>query len=168
MAAIKRSFREGDHIVHHRYGVGVVEAIDKKILNGMKKTYYRIKTSEMTYWVPVSGDIQSDIRKVSSLSTVKSALTLIRKKPEKIADHHRARTDKIKDRAYDLALMTKARIMRDLHGRQMKKSLNFQNQMILDKLKKEFVAEWEIVDEIDPEDAMKKLEEALSISASKK
>ena len=167
MAASERLFKKGEYIVHHRYGVGEVEGIDKKLLEGEKQIFYRVKTSEMTYWLPVSVDHTSDIRKVSSSSTFHSVLSLIRKKPEKIAKHHRSRTDKIKSRASDLALTTKARIMRDLYGRQVKKNLNFQDQMTLDKLKKQFAAEWVVAEDIDQLEAMRKLEEALFESASK-
>lgn len=167
MAVSELLFRKGEHIVHHRYGVGIVEGIDKKLLNGEKQTFYRVKTSEMTYWLPVSLDHVSEIRKVSSPSTFRSALSLIRRKPEKIAEHHRSRTDRIKNRASDLALTTKARIMRDLYGRQVKKNLNFQDQTILDKLKKQFAAEWVVAENIEQLEAMRKLEEALFISASK-
>jgi RNA polymerase-interacting CarD/CdnL/TRCF family regulator len=167
MAASDRIFKKGEYIVHHRYGVGHVEGVEKKMINGKKRTFYRVKTNEMTYWLPVSKDHTGDIRKVSAPSTFRSVLSLIRKKPEKIAEHHRSRKKEIKNQSLDLALNTKARIMRDLYGLQVQRELNFQDQNTLEKLKKQFIAEWIVAEDIDESEAMRKLEDALYTSASK-
>lgn len=167
MAISTRKLKKGEYVVHHKYGVGQVRSIDKKTLNGKKKSLYRIKTPEMTFWLPVKEDHTRVIRKVSAPSTFRSTLFLIRKKPKKIAKHHRSRKKKIKNRAMDLSLTKKARIMRDLYGRQVRKNLNFQDQMTLEKLKRQFVREWAVSAEIDHDEALHKLEDALITSASK-
>ena len=49
------SLQKGDWIVHQRYGVGEVRAIDKKKLAGKERKYFRVKTQKgATYWLPIN------------------------------------------------------------------------------------------------------------------
>jgi len=38
------SYTKGDWIVHARYGVGQVKGMEKKLIEGEKKLFYKVKT----------------------------------------------------------------------------------------------------------------------------
>ena len=56
------TFSKGEWIVHHYYGVGQVKGIEKKVLDGSKVAYYRVKTRNSQYWVPVESEDNSRLR----------------------------------------------------------------------------------------------------------
>jgi len=168
MAVSDRMLEKGDWVVHHLHGVGQIKGVVKRKVNGKKQMYYRVQTNDLTYYLQVSEDHIKEIRSVSAPSTFRSMLSLIRKEPKQIAEHHRTRKKRIQKAATKLSLKAKARMIRDLYGRQIRKKLNFRDQMTLEKLKKQFVAEWAVSDEkLDKEEAMRKLNDALYTSATR-
>ena len=94
-------------------------------------------------------------------------LSLIRKKPEDIAEQYGRKKRKVTTTLVDSSLSTKARLIRDLHGCQVRRELNFNDQMMLEKLKQQFVEEWAVASGLKKSLIMKKLEDALEESAEK-
>ena len=167
MATSANDLKKGDYVVHAAHGVGKVLGIEKKELNGKLRKFYKVKTNSFTYWIPIKKFRKDKIRKVSSPHTFQNMLTLIRKKPKKIAQQYRSRKKKVTTALSESSLKAKARMIRDLYGRQMRKDLNFNDQMALEKLKKHFVDEWVVASGMKKDAAMEKLDKALNTSAAK-
>ena len=79
-----------------------------------------------------------------------------------------ARNKEILEALSNTSIYVKARMIRDLHGKQEETKLNFTEEDALTKMKKQFVNEWSIIKEEDRELLKEKLEQALAISASKR
>lgn len=167
MAAAVKKIEKGDYVVHTAHGVGMVTGVEKKELGGKLKEFYRVKTNSLTYWIPVKSVRKDKIRRVSSPHTFENMLSLIRRQPRKIAKQYRSRQKKVSTALTESSLRARARMIRDLHGRQVRKDLNFNDQMALEKLKKHFVEEWVIASGMEKKEAMEKLNQALSASAAK-
>ena len=60
------TFSKGQWIVHHYYGVGQVKGIEKKVLDGQEWSYYKVKTRNSQYWIPVQSEDNSRLRPLSS------------------------------------------------------------------------------------------------------
>lgn len=158
--------KKGDYVVHSAHGVGKVMGVENKELNGKKKKLYRIKTNNFVYWIPVKKTAGKKIRKVSSPHTFQNMLSLIRKRPKIIARQYRSRKKQVSSALKTPSLRSRARMIRDLYGRQIRKDLNFNDQLALEKLKKNFIEEWSVSAGIDKATAKKKLDMALRKSAS--
>jgi len=154
-------------IVHAAHGVGTIKGKTTKIIDGHKKMFYTVKTDRLTYWIPAKDPNTERIRKLRAPSTFQSVLTLIRKKPKKLSNNFRSRLKYINGELAKCSLKANAALIRDLHGRNMEKSLHINESRIFDKLKKQFIIEWSISADIDQDEAEQRLNDALSESVEK-
>lgn len=160
-------YGEGDWIVHSRYGVGRVQGKDTKKLNGKERTFLRVKTNNGEFWLPVNKTDVDHIRPVALKSTFENILSTIRNVPDELADDYRSRQRYLSEVLDRGELEEISRLIRDLNARQYYKKLTMNEQEVLGRLKKRFVDEWIISAEIDSQDASRRLEEALLMSAKK-
>lgn len=161
------TYATGDWIVHAYYGVGQVKGIERKILDGEKKLFFKVKTFDGVYWLSVVKTDVEYIRPITSKNQIKQALTTIRKAPEPLPHDHNKRNKAITEAIKDTSLISKAEMLRNLHGKQAEAKLNFTEEDALVKLKKQFVNEWAVVSGTDRVELEEKLERALMTSAEK-
>ena len=161
-------FNIGDWIVHYYHGVGQVKDIVEKGLDGNEKTFYKVKTREIEYWIPIEDADSDHLEPIRSKGDFEGALEILASKPEPIAEHHKSRKKKIHYRWMDGKLMSRARLMRDLNGRLKLEKLSFSEKSMLEKVRKYFINEWIIVDEnLTKSQAKKKIRKALKLSVKK-
>jgi RNA polymerase-interacting CarD/CdnL/TRCF family regulator len=161
-------FGKGDWIVHARYGVGQVEGMEKKVLDGEKHIFLKVKTFNCMYWLPMAGMDADRIRPVTSEYRLNKALKLIRQAPAELPKDHNKRQKAIAQVFKDTSLYEMACMIRDLHGRQAEARLNFLEEDALKKLRAQFVNEWAIVKQTDRVELEAKLGEALADSLEKR
>jgi RNA polymerase-interacting CarD/CdnL/TRCF family regulator len=161
------TFSKGDWIVHAHYGVGQVKGIEKKELEGEKKLFFRVKTFEGVYWLSVVRTDVEYIRPITSEYQIKRALTIVRKPPEKLPENHTKRNKLITEALKDPSLYPKVRMIRDLNGKQEESKLNFTEEDAFLKMKKQFVNEWSVVQNMDRKILEEKLDKALETSLEK-
>ena len=139
-------FDIGDWIVHYYHGVGQVKDILVKGLEGNEKTFYKVTTKDIDYWIPIEDEDSDHIEPVRSIKDFEEALEMLASKPEPIAKHHKSRKKKIHDRWMDGDLINRAKLLRDLNGRLKLKKLSFSEKEMLSKVQNYFISEWLIVD----------------------
>jgi len=161
------TYSKGDWIVHAHYGVGQVRGIEKKVLDGENKLFFRVKTFDGVYWLSVVRTDVEYIRPITSEHQIKRALTIIRKPPEKLPENHTHRNKAISDALSDPSLYAKARMIRDLNGKQQMSKLNFTEEDAFLKMKRQLLNEWSVVEDKDHEILQEKLDKALEISVDK-
>jgi RNA polymerase-interacting CarD/CdnL/TRCF family regulator len=161
------TYSKGDWIVHAHYGVGQVKGIEKKELDGEKKLFFKVKTFDGVYWLSVVKTDVEYIRPITSEYQIRRALTIIRRPPEKLPENHVQRNKAISDALKASALNTKARMIRDLNGKQQVSKLNFSEEDALLKMKKQLLNEWSVVEDTDRKVLEEKLEKALETSIEK-
>lgn len=142
----KTRFQVGDWIVHYFHGVGKIEGIVDKGLDGKEKTYYKVSTKDMDYWIPMEDQMSGHIEPIRSKTEFENALIELTKPPKPIGKHHKTRKKRIHERWLDGKLSSRARLLRDLHGRRKLEKLSFNEREILDKVRKYFINEWLITD----------------------
>ncbi|MHA1280437.1 MAG: CarD family transcriptional regulator [Candidatus Helarchaeota archaeon] len=169
MVAIKNSrFEIGDWIVHYYYGVGKVEDIVEKGLDGNEKIFYKVSTKEIDYWIPVEKENVDHIKPIRPKKDFNKALDILAEAPEPIAQHHKTRKKCIHERWLEGNLGSRAKLLRDLHGRLKLEKLSFSEKEMFEKVRRFFINEWIISDKsLTQEEARKKIREALLISVEK-
>jgi RNA polymerase-interacting CarD/CdnL/TRCF family regulator len=167
MTTLQQTYSEGDWIVHAYYGVGQVKGRDKKSLGGEKQSFFKVKTFNSVYWLPIKKADVDHIRPLASLYQIRRALSLIRKAPEELSNDYKIRGKAISKALRDVSLYAKARMIRDLHGKKFTSKLNISDQEALEKMKKQFLIEWAVVKENDPQELEEKLRQALHTSIEK-
>ena len=139
-------FDIGDWIVHYYHGVGQVKSVVEKGLEGNEKTFYKVTTKDIGYWIPVEDEDSDHIEPIRTPGDFEEALEILASEPVPIAKHHKSRKKKIHDRWLDGNLMSRAELLRDLNGRLKLKKLSFSEKEMLEKVQKYFINEWLIVD----------------------
>ena len=167
MSVQQSTYSKGDWIVHAHYGVGQVRGIEKKELDGEKKVFFRVKTFDGVYWLSVVRTNVDYIRPITSEYQIRRALAMIRKPPKKLPENHTKRNKLIIEAVRNPSLYSKARMIRDLNGKQQESKLNFTEEDAFLKMKKQLLNEWSIVKEMDRDVLEEKLEKALETSIAK-
>jgi RNA polymerase-interacting CarD/CdnL/TRCF family regulator len=126
-----------------------------------------VKTFDGIYWLSVFRTDVEYIRPITSKYQIKRALTIVRKSPEKLPENHSKRNKLIHEALNDPSLYPKARLIRDLSGKQKESKLNFTEEDALLKMKKQFLNEWSVVQNMDREVLEEKLDKALETSLEK-
>jgi RNA polymerase-interacting CarD/CdnL/TRCF family regulator len=165
---IKSKYKIGDWIVHHQFGIGEIKDILEKGLDENRKTFYKVQTKKNTYWLPVGEEDSDRIEPLRNKKTFKHALAILAEKPEKIAKNHKSRKKQIQERWKEGDLESRARLLRDLNGRDNRKSLNFNERQMVKKIRTQFIDEWLLVDHsLDRKEAKEKIYKALKESEGK-
>jgi RNA polymerase-interacting CarD/CdnL/TRCF family regulator len=167
MRADRGEYSKGDWIVHAYYGVGKVENKDKKVLEGEKREYLKVKTTNGVYWLPEAQCEAEHIRPIASNYQLRKAIGLIKKEPNILPKDHNQRRKQIQKVLHDVSLYARAGLLRDLYAKRVSSKLNYSEEEVLNRLRKVIVDEWEVVKDLDRDEIKVRLEEALAVSAAK-
>ena len=161
------TFSKGEWIVHHYYGVGQVKGIEKKMLDGTEVSYYKVKTRNSQYWIPVESEDNSRLRPLSSPTEIKKLARILRRKPNEMDPDHMQRKRLIKEVLDEGSLLDMARLIRDLSARQVEKKLNPTEEDALKRFRDRLVREWSVCMEQDMEAANVEFQACLDKSMAK-
>jgi RNA polymerase-interacting CarD/CdnL/TRCF family regulator len=167
MTTLQQTYSTGDWIVHAYYGVGQVKGRDKKTLAGEKQSFFKVKTFNGVYWLPIKKADVDHIRPLASKYQIRRALSLIRKAPKILPNDYKIRGKAISKALKDVSLYAKARMIRDLNGKKYSSKLNISDQEALEKMKKQFLNEWAVIKDENKQELEEKLNEALHSSIEK-
>ncbi len=166
MTQIHLELKEGDWIVHASHGLGQITGMDAKEFQGDVRAYYVVKTSQITYWLPVAESASARIRPLSSETDFQEALNQIGSEPQPLSEAFRKRLEYIKQQVDSCSLMKKAALIRDLHARNVQRDIHINEKKILEKLQGQFVEEWIIACCIEREAAWSQMYLALKKSSA--
>ena len=161
-------FEIGDNIVHYYYGVGKVVDIVEKGIEKDKAIFYKVQTRDIVYWIPIDNEDVDHIEPIRSKQAFDNALEILSQAPEPIANHHKTRKKRIHERWLIGDLISRAELLRDLHGRQKIERLSFSEKQMMEKVRLQYINEWVKADQsIDKRSAKKKIRNALKQSFAK-
>jgi CarD family transcriptional regulator len=161
------TFSKGEWIVHHYYGVGQVKGIEKKMLDGAEESYYKVKTRNSQYWIPVESEDNSRLRPLSSPAEIKKIGRILRRKPSEMDADHMQRKRLLKEVLDQGSLLDMARVIRDLSARQVEKKLNPTEEDALKRFRDRLVREWAVCMEQEIEEATLEFQACLDKSLAK-
>jgi RNA polymerase-interacting CarD/CdnL/TRCF family regulator len=167
MTSAVQHYEVGEWIVHANYGVGQIKGVETKSLDGREYNFLIVEALNCKYWLPVNKTDVEHVRPLSTEENFKSALKLIKKKPDTLAKDYKARAKQIAERLSNCSLIEQARLIRDLSGRRLTKKSNVSDDDVFYRIQKRFLDEWVVATEIDRNDAEAMLEDALQVSAKK-
>ena len=162
MATEENEYSRGDWIVHSYYGVGKVKKIERKMINGEKKKFYRVESDASIYWIPVEGANESHIRALAKASTIRRALNLLKEKPKEMASSFKVRQTRIKEVLAEGNLRPMIRLVRDLWGRSQVSNLSMTELNALRQAMENLVVESAVAEGTSNEVATSKLIELLN------
>jgi RNA polymerase-interacting CarD/CdnL/TRCF family regulator len=158
-----RTYSKGDRIVHSRYGIGLIKDIEEKSISGKKTRYYRIKTTDSIFWMPIDQMDSDLLRPLSTPEEIEQAIVALLEPPEEMSANYKIRQIRIQDAQTSNTPTAIAEIIRDLRAyRRKKEALNSTERSAFRSLKQRLVEEWAIVMDMNIEAASSKLETLLN------
>jgi RNA polymerase-interacting CarD/CdnL/TRCF family regulator len=161
-------FKIGDWIVHHNYGVGEVVDIVDKVLDGHHETFFKVSTEDVEYWLPSDKADADHIEPIRSVKDFDQAIEIISKPPDVSTASPSQHRRMLYERWRDGSLPARAALIRDLHGMDSVRKLNYDDKKAFDRAEKFFIMEWIISNpSLTVISAKRLLTEALNLSIQK-
>lgn len=157
----KREFSKGDLAVYPAHGVGYIESIESKEINGDTMNFYMMKIVEngMVIMIPTSNVESVGLREVIPEAEVPEVYKVMKEKAQGADNQtwnrrYREYMDKIKTGSiYDVA-----EVFRDLFQLKLEKDLSFGERKLLDTAQNLLVQELSTAKDIDEKSMMKEIE----------
>lgn len=156
------SLKKGDWIVHTYYGIGQIKSIETKSIGEDKNKYFKVKTKNSTFFIPVDQIDEERIRPVASDYKLRKAKKILKDPPVTYPDDHNERKKMLAETASDSSLEVSAQTIRDLLYRKQIDGLNDYEEKTLQTAEKLFVREWAIIQDIGEEDARERFEKLMN------
>jgi CarD family transcriptional regulator len=137
MSKVAKGFQVDQKVVYPSQGVGIVEAIEKKVIKGEKVPYYRIyiEVTDMTIMVPVDKAASLGVRAIVPKDEALRALDLLAEDFEAISSDWKLRFQTNIDLLKKGGVSDIAAIVRSLYTRQKVKELPIQERKLFESAK---------------------------------
>ncbi len=157
----KKEFSKGDLAVYPAHGVGYIESIESKEINGDTMNFYMMKIVEngMVIMIPTSNVESVGLREVIPENEVPEVYKVMQEKAQNSDNQtwnrrYREYMDKIKTGSiYDVA-----EVFRDLFQLKLEKDLSFGERKLLDTAQNLLVQELSMAKDIDEKAMMQEIE----------
>lgn len=157
-----RAFQVGDLAVYPAHGVGRIEAIESRDINGGKHEFYILKIIEngMVIMIPTNNVKSVGLRDVIGKNDIPKVYEVIRKKKSQASDNqtwnrrYREYMEKIKTGSlYDVAA-----VFRDLFMLKLTKDLSFGERKLLDTAQSLLLKELSLANDTDEATILNEIE----------
>ena len=160
-AATKTAFQEGDLAVYPAHGVGCIESIESREINGDTMKFYMMKIVEngMVIMIPTTNVESVGLREVIPKKEIPEVYKVMQEKVQNMDNQtwnrrYREYMDKIKTGSiYDVA-----EVFRDLFQLRLEKDLSFGERKLLDTAQNLLVQELSTAKDIDEQSMMQEIE----------
>jgi CarD family transcriptional regulator len=157
----KKEFSKGDLAVYPAHGVGYIESIESKEINGDTMNFYMMKIVEngMVITIPTSNVESVGLREVIPVTEVPEVYKVMQEKAQGADNQtwnrrYREYMDKIKTGSiYDVA-----EVFRDLFQLKLEKDLSFGERKLLDTAQNLLVQELSMAKDVDEKAMMTEIE----------
>ncbi len=162
VVSTKKEFFKGDLAVYPAHGVGCIESIESKEINGDTMNFYMMKIVEngMVIMIPTSNVESVGLREVIPETEVPEVYKVMQEKAQGADNQtwnrrYREYMDKIKTGSiYDVA-----EVFRDLFQLKLEKDLSFGERKLLDTAQNLLVQELSTAKDIDEKSMMQEIED---------
>lgn len=161
MAKSTSMYSLGDRIIHRSYGVGQIESIDHKPVNGVKVECFKVKTEHGYFWFPTESTENPRIHPVAPNELLQKALKILRSPPQELELDPLLWQERIDEVQNEGDLLAISLLVRDLAGLKTKSKLQRTQETAFSKLKVRLLREWAAIQNVDPQTIQSKLRACL-------
>lgn len=158
----KNTYTQDDWIAHSSYGIGQIKGIDTKNISGTDTRYYRVKTNDSTFWIPVEQMDSEVLRPLSTPEEIQQAIATLQKPAETMSSNYKMRQKRIKRAYIRNTPKALARLLRDLRAYWRSKGiLNSTERNAYKTIKQRLIEEWVLVKNTKAEKVESRIERFL-------
>ncbi|MFN2138214.1 MAG: CarD family transcriptional regulator [Candidatus Promineifilaceae bacterium] len=135
-----------DWLVHAAFGIGQIVGIEEKGISGTSVAYFKIRTTDSTFWVPVDRMDGEEMRPLFGIADIQLVIAALLRPPRAMPSNSQMRKNEIQRVLLLNSPVDSARLVRDLRARQRERgSLNLEELNAMRSLKRRLVEEWGMV-----------------------
>jgi RNA polymerase-interacting CarD/CdnL/TRCF family regulator len=153
-------------VVHHYYGVGQIDAIECKPLDGVEVECFKVKIENGAYWFPTGNLDNPHIHPVASQALIQRAIEILQSAPHGLDNDPIQWKERIDDVLTDGDFLAISNLIRDLTALNTKKKLNRTQDQALNSLKDRLLREWAASLEVDAKSILPRLRAYLKTSST--
>ena len=142
MEKITPNYSIGDMIVHRTHGVGRIDDIECKPINGVDVDCFKVKTDNVTYWFPTDSLDNPRIHPVASKERIQKAIEILQSSPMNLDEDHLQLKERIDQVSLDDDFLDMSSLVRDLAALKSKKKLNRIQDQAFSNFKDRLIREW--------------------------
>ena len=150
MAEFSPIYSLGDRIVHRFYGIGRIEDVECKPLNGIEVECFKVKTNNSVYWFPTDSLDNPRVHPVASKELIQRAIEILRSAPCSLENDPLQWKERIDDVQTKGDFLEISSLIRDLVALKSKKKLNRTQDQALKNMEERLLAEWAASLEVEP------------------
>jgi RNA polymerase-interacting CarD/CdnL/TRCF family regulator len=166
MVKISPMYSLGDKIVHRDYGVGQIDGIECKPVNGVKVECFKVKTENASYWFPTDSVDNQRFHAVASQELIQRVIEILQSAPHDSDNDPYQWKERIDDVQNNGDLLTISSLVRDLAAMKSKKKLNRIEDQALNNLENRLLREWAASLEVDSKSIRPRLRAYLQNSST--
>ncbi|MBN2403420.1 MAG: transcriptional regulator [Spirochaetes bacterium] len=157
-------YKVGDKIVYPMHGVGVIEAIEKKVILGKRDEYYiiTIVNSGMKVMIPVKNADNIGIRGIIQKKEISKVLNILKKTNQITEEDWKIRYQNNIDKVKSGSINKVAEVLRDLYQRGKEKDLSIMERKLYESAYQFVIYEIAFAKNIEIEESGSIVSDALS------
>jgi RNA polymerase-interacting CarD/CdnL/TRCF family regulator len=157
MAKLTPTYSIGDMVVHRYYGIGQIDDIECKPLDGVKVECFKVKTDNGAYWFPTDSLDNPRVHPVASQELIQRAIEILQSAPHGLENDPIQWKERIDDVWADGDFLAISSLVRDLTALKTKNKLNRTQDQALTNLKDRLLREWAASLKVDEKSIRTKL-----------
>jgi CarD family transcriptional regulator len=161
-------FKIGDKVVYPNHGVGVIEQVAKKTLDGNTSSFYRLRilSTDSTVMVPVGNTEAVGLRKILNRNQSSRVIRLLKNGDVATYDDWKGRFQANSEKMRTGDIMAVAEVLKSLTVLSEVKPLSYRERKMLDRARFLLVSELAEASDKTPEQIEEKIDGALEASVS--
>lgn len=157
-------YKVGDKIVYPMHGLGIIEAIERKVVLGKRDEFYiiTIVNSGMKVMIPVKNADGIGIRSIIGKKEISKVLGLLKKSHQIVEEDWKIRYQNNIDKVKSGSIIQVAEVLRDLYRRGKEKDLSIMERKLYENAYQFVTYEIALCKNIEVEEAGNIVSDALS------
>ncbi len=136
------NFHVGDKVIHWTHGLGEIESVEEKVIDGNPTNCYVVRTTDLTIWIPINDLQQQSLRVPTPPQEFDKLYAILSGPNEALMEDRLLRKDQLMTQMKDGQLSSICRVIRDLTYFKRVSKLNDQEKSILERAMKSLLTEW--------------------------
>ena len=166
MAKLISLYTLGDMIVHRSYGVGKINGIEHRPIDGVEVECFKVKTKNGTYWFPTGSEANPRIHPVASQEIIQKVISILRSAPTDLDIDQLQWKERIDRVQRDGDILAISNLLRDLAILKITGKLNRTQDQALKNLKDRLLIEWAASLSVDTKSIQPRLQAYLQESST--
>jgi RNA polymerase-interacting CarD/CdnL/TRCF family regulator len=159
-------FQIDQWVMHSAHGLGRVQGIEERTVNGGVSLYYVVQVGDLTIWVPVDENIQHRLRLPKAANEFKAIIAVLSEPAEALPEDFRLRNSQLQARLKGGDAEAQCKVIRDLTAHRQGRTWSTHDRTLVTTVRKLLIGEWCHSLSISREEAELELQRSLTPSGN--